>query len=180
MFNHIKSSLENLQLFFLNKYLKNRLTKNLNFSILDVDECATFENKCSQLCTNLNGSYACSCRQGFELSDSGVCRSNESGLTVLLANGPGIRSLEQLQRRESDVIMGEKRIEAVDFNPRTEMIFWVDSFDKSVRRSFMAGARSGSARIGFAQDLSIKSNGKPSAVAVDYLADNIYWAEMDR
>ncbi|CAB3367800.1 Hypothetical predicted protein [Cloeon dipterum] len=146
----------------------------------DVDECATFDNKCSQLCTNLNGSYTCSCRHGFELSASGVCRSNGPPVNLLLANGPGIRSLEQVQRRETDVVMGEKRIEAVDFNPRTEMVFWVDSFDKSVRRSYMAGAQGGHAKIGFAQDLSIKANGKPSAIAVDWLAENIYWAELDR
>jgi len=150
------------------------------FYFPDVDECATFDNKCSQLCSNQNGTYSCSCRSGFELSDSGICRANEPGLAILLANGPGIRSLEQVQRRESDVIMGEKRIESVDFNPRSEMIFWVDSFDKSVRRSFMAGAKGGSVRIGFAQDLSIKGSGKPSAIAVDWLAENIYWAEMDR
>lgn len=43
---------------------------------LDVDECATGQHHCSQVCTNLNGTYACSCREGFHLSDqsSGVCR----------------------------------------------------------------------------------------------------------
>lgn len=33
----------------------------------DVDECATGAHHCSHLCTNLNGSYSCSCREGFKL-----------------------------------------------------------------------------------------------------------------
>lgn len=31
----------------------------------DVDECASGVHRCAQLCTNLNGSYTCSCRDGF-------------------------------------------------------------------------------------------------------------------
>ena len=44
---------------------------------IDVDECQTFGHNCSQICTNMNGTYSCSCRDGFELSDqfSGVCRA---------------------------------------------------------------------------------------------------------
>jgi low density lipoprotein-related protein 2 len=79
-----------------------------------------------------------------------------------------------------DVVRGERRVEALDFNPKTEMIFWADSFDRSLKRSFMVGAKSGEAQIGFAQDLTIKGTGKPSALAVDWLADNLYWTELDR
>ncbi|KAF4524946.1 hypothetical protein B566_EDAN012702 [Ephemera danica] len=146
----------------------------------DVDECATFDSKCSQLCTNLNGSFSCECRPGFELSDSGVCRASISGLALLLANGPEIRALDPRNRRGEDVIRGEKRVEAIDFNPHSEMIFWADSFDKSIKRSFMVGAKAGEVHMGFAQDLSIKGTGKPSALAVDWLSDNVYWAEFDR
>lgn len=32
----------------------------------DVDECAGGEHHCSQLCANINGSYSCSCREGFK------------------------------------------------------------------------------------------------------------------
>lgn len=33
---------------------------------IDVDECTTGAHHCSQLCTNLNGSFSCSCRDGFQ------------------------------------------------------------------------------------------------------------------
>lgn len=31
----------------------------------DLDECATGAHHCSQLCANIDGSYSCSCREGF-------------------------------------------------------------------------------------------------------------------
>ena len=45
---------------------------------IDIDECIQpHKNNCSQICTNFNGTYACSCRDGFDLSDkfSGVCKA---------------------------------------------------------------------------------------------------------
>ena len=55
---------------------------------IDVDECQTFGHNCSQICTNMNGrngTYLCSCRDGFELSDqfSGVCRAVKGMLFYL-------------------------------------------------------------------------------------------------
>lgn len=49
---------------------------------VDIDECASFGHNCSQLCTNLNGTYSCSCHDGFHLSDkfSGVCRAKNDGV----------------------------------------------------------------------------------------------------
>ena len=34
---------------------------------LDIDECANQNGGCDHVCTNNNGSYACSCRPGFFL-----------------------------------------------------------------------------------------------------------------
>ena len=52
---------------------------------IDVDECQTFGHNCSQICTNMNGTYSCSCRDGFELSDqfSGVCRAVKGMLFII-------------------------------------------------------------------------------------------------
>ena len=78
----------------------------------DIDECATGQHQCSQLCTNLNGTYSCSCRQGFELSDnrSGVCKALDTDMMILFANGPGIRAYDPHSKEEIDVIANEKRV----------------------------------------------------------------------
>ena len=41
---------------------------------VDVNECLTLNGGCSQLCSNNDGSYRCSCRTGFQLSqDTKTC-----------------------------------------------------------------------------------------------------------
>lgn len=41
---------------------------------LDVNECSTNNGNCDQMCTNTNGSYACSCGLGYMLSsDNSTC-----------------------------------------------------------------------------------------------------------
>jgi len=59
--------------------------------------------------------------------------------------------------RDLSVIVEEKRIQSLDYNPRQEMVYWADSFDHSLKRSFMVEAQNGAVKIGHAQDLTIKS-----------------------
>lgn len=133
------------------------------FCRTDVDECATGVHQCSQLCTNLNSTYECSCRKGFTLSDgmSGVCKADDSEVVLLFANGPEIRSYNLLERRQTDVIQDEKRIEAIDYDPTTEIVFWADSYEKTIKRSYMVNAQKGDVKVGFAQDLNVKGTHMP-------------------
>ncbi|XP_044762088.1 low-density lipoprotein receptor-related protein 2 [Coccinella septempunctata] len=149
---------------------------------LDVDECATGIHHCSQICTNINGSYECSCEDGFELSDSlsGVCRLLQGEVNLVFSSGPEIRSLYLERNEEVNVISDEKRIEAVDYDPKSEIIYWADSYDKAIKRSYMINASEGEVKVGYAQDLDMKGNAKPTALAVDWVGDNLYWTEIDR
>lgn len=149
---------------------------------LDVDECVTGTHHCSQICTNLNGTYTCSCRNGFRLSDhlSGVCKAIAEEISVLFANGPEIRAFKVKDKEEIDVINEEKRIEALDYNPESQMIYWADSYDKTIKRSYMIDAMNGEVKMGYAQDLNMKGSSKPTALAVDWVGDNLYWTEIDR
>ncbi|XP_056632979.1 low-density lipoprotein receptor-related protein 2 isoform X2 [Diorhabda sublineata] len=149
---------------------------------LDVDECVTSAHHCSQICINLNGTYGCACREGFELSDqlSGVCKAVKEDVTLLVANGGEIRSFELKLRDVEGVIIEEQRIDAVDYNPTQQMIFWADSRQKTIKRSYMVNALNGQVKTGYSQDLGIKGSSKPVAIAVDWIANNLYWTEMDR
>lgn len=60
------------------------------------------------------------------------------------------------RKREVDVISREKHIEALDFDPTTEMVFWVDSKDRKIKRSYMLNARAGEVKVGYAQELPLK------------------------
>ena len=39
------------------------------FCIIDIDECATENGGCNQICVNKPGSFECECRDGYELAD---------------------------------------------------------------------------------------------------------------
>lgn len=99
---------------------------------------------------------------------------------LMFANGPEIRAFVQDKNEELDIIASEKRIEAIDYDPKNEMVFWADSYDKTIKRSYMINAKQGEVKSGFAQDLNMKGNAKPTALAIDYVGDNLYWTEVDR
>ena len=47
-------------------------------SILDIDECDRF-SPCDQNCNNTEGSFECSCNDGFQLQDSALtCEGKEA------------------------------------------------------------------------------------------------------
>ena len=43
----------------------------LSVYILDIDECAESSVVCEQVCTDTDGSFQCSCRNGFRLGSNG-------------------------------------------------------------------------------------------------------------
>lgn len=68
-----------------------RFDSIIEFSdVPDIDECAAGTHRCTQICTNFNGTYGCSCREGFVLSDafSGVCRALDTKVSFLFASLP--------------------------------------------------------------------------------------------
>lgn len=78
--------------------------------------------------------------------------------SVLFSNGEEIRVFEVASKREFEVISREKHIEALDFDPTMEMVFWVDSKERKVKRSYMPNALGGEVKTGYAQDLTVKGN----------------------
>lgn len=118
----------------------------------------------------------------FRLADSlsGVCKVVKDEVILMFANGPEIRAFVQDKNEELDIIASEKRIEAIDYDPKNEMVFWADSYDKTIKRSYMINAKQGEVKSGFAQDLNMKGNAKPTSLAIDYVGDNLYWTEVDR
>lgn len=75
----------------------------------------------------------------------------------MYSSGSEIRGFEDHNKRLLDVIENENRIEAVDFDPMNEMIYWVDSYNRSIRRSYMVNAQDGKVKMGYAQSLNIES-----------------------
>ena len=41
------------------------------YHFIDVNECLAGDSGCGQICNNFNGSYQCSCENGYELTSDG-------------------------------------------------------------------------------------------------------------
>ena len=147
---------------------------------LDIDECAEFTHNCSQLCTNLNGTYACSCRDGFTKEINGVCRLTEGAVTLVYSDSPEIRAFNLAENRAMNVIKGDS-IESLDYEPKSGIVYWTDAYGKTIKRSYLPGSpERANVTMGYAQNLEIKSRAKPTGLAVDWAAMNLYWTETDR
>ena len=79
----------------------------------------------------------------------------------------------------SDVLINEGRIEDIDYDASTNMICWLDSSKKRIKRSYIPKMHNG-AEIGFPQNIEVAGQGisKPTAIAFDWVTENIYWAEI--
>ncbi len=45
----------------------------LDYYCVDIDECVVLNGGCEHNCTNQEGSYECSCRDGFALENTKDC-----------------------------------------------------------------------------------------------------------
>jgi len=53
---------------------KTILIKSIVLLFTDIDECLTNNGECDQVCINIEGSYRCTCHQGYSYNDdSGNC-----------------------------------------------------------------------------------------------------------
>lgn len=86
-----------------------------------------------------------------------MCRVEDDDVVVLFANGPELRAYGLHTQQEMDVVGDEKRVQTIDFDPKEEYVYWIDSYDNSIKRSYMVNAKKGEAKIGYAQDLNMKS-----------------------
>lgn len=83
----------------------------------DINECTNFGHNCSQSCVNLEGTYLCKCKPGFEMLDERCIAKSESSTFVLFANGPDVRAIDLNQQHQSSLITGESRVQALDYDP---------------------------------------------------------------
>lgn len=57
-----------------------------SYLITDIDECATGNGGCEHNCTNYEGYYECTCREGFQLgADNRTCIGEDWRLNQLVA-----------------------------------------------------------------------------------------------
>lgn len=148
---------------------------------VDINECASLRmNNCSQICVNDKGSHHCECRPGFTLYDERCAATGSNPSYILYANGPEVRAVDAGEHHQSSLIGGESRIQALDFDPSESIIYWTDSHEKTIKRALLPDISDHSHGNGFPQNLNVKGISQPVDIAVDWVARNLYWIDVNQ
>lgn len=147
---------------------------------VDIDECASLRhNNCSQICINSIGSHHCECRAGYKLYDD-RCAAEGQNPFIFYANGPEIRSVDASELHQSSLISGQSRIQALDFDPSQRVVYWADSHDRSIKRAIIPDVSDLSHGNGFPQNLNVRGISQPVDIAIDWIARNLYWLDIEQ
>ena len=128
----------------------------------------------------MTGSHRCECRPGFDSADSvsGVCKAPVAW-NILFSDGSKMVSLNTTARQWNEVLFDQKRIESIDFDPHSHIVFWTDAMDMGIRRSYIPESGN-DVEVGHAQNIvSFTKTAKPVALSFDWVAQNLYWLELD-
>ncbi|CAJ0568186.1 unnamed protein product, partial [Mesorhabditis spiculigera] len=154
------------------------------FDCVDIDECKG-NNTCTQMCLNTKGSYLCKCTDDYENNvvvgamTGKDCRAKGDPAEVMIAaddnlvqvglhhgNGVNMHAAAEAESEDNDII-------SLDFDPRRELMYWIDEDKKAVYRS--AIAKGNQSHDGQQLDIDFESLGvNPTALAVDYLTGNLF------
>lgn len=145
---------------------------------VDVDECQTFGHNCSQVCINIPRSYRCSCNKGYRRVWRSCVAEGPSPI-LMFASGSEIRQYDLQKKSSGDVVYGQTRVGAMDYDVRADIIYWIDTFEKTIKRSYISNLHDANRGSFFAQDLSLKGLTRPMAIAVDWIGRNLYWSDTN-
>ncbi|GFT89373.1 low-density lipoprotein receptor-related protein 4 [Trichonephila clavipes] len=133
-----------------------------------IDECS-IEGFCSQECTNIIGSYKCSCLEGYD-SVNRTCEASGSEPLLIFSNLKEIRAFYLRSKRYFLIQKAVYRAASVDADPLESKIYWIEISNKSSVYS---------AKIDGTGFSIVINNGLmiPEDIAVDYVARNFYFTD---
>lgn len=111
-------------------------SKNLHFTVADRDECSEW-GFCDQQCRNTEGSYVCSCFQGFDLVDNNrTCLASRSYAPSLVIFAHDKSILRMDSRGQNQKVIGNgSSVSSLDFHFTKNFLFWIDVKTKKVSKT---------------------------------------------
>ncbi|KAJ1530888.1 hypothetical protein ONE63_005730 [Megalurothrips usitatus] len=140
---------------------------------LPPDECANAS--CSDLCLRVPGGHVCACPTGVVMSDHVTCSGNVTEMLVFATPDGLARIATNALQRFHDVLLpvpDVRKVVAVDFHWEHKAIVFADMSRRMIRSVSMKDWSRTTTVIG---NLS-----EPTGVAVDWLADNVFWTDAGR
>ncbi|XP_049888265.1 low-density lipoprotein receptor-related protein 6 [Pectinophora gossypiella] len=136
--------------------------------------CKDNNGGCSHLCllAPSDPGYICACPTGVKLRENSNTTCYNSPQSLLLVAQRSIISKISLDSPDFTPytlpLKDLKRALTIDFDPKTEYIYWADSMAKTISRARLDGSE---------QSVVIHSSGVPDSIAIDALARNLYWTD---
>lgn len=149
---------------------------------VDIDECQSFNSHCPQGCVNEKGSYKCQCAANYvdPHGDGTICEATASeDAVVLIAYGDEIRQVRQniSDFVYSTLVEDEKSVIALDIDAYDRHGYWIDEYDKLIRRSYIPVSKASLARTQNLNAFRTSSEQDLTALSIDWLAKNLYYAD---
>lgn len=149
-----------------------RSLANDSRSCTDLDECAEWGH-CDQLCSNTDGSYACSCAAGYTLIDKSRCGApNPAGLELIFAHDNAVIRMSS-HGQDAHNIVNATGASGVAYHSARNLLFWSDIKTRKVQSIRLTGENTESII-----DLSLPGTWAPVALAIDWIGDKLYVADL--
>ncbi|KAK3594503.1 hypothetical protein CHS0354_007141 [Potamilus streckersoni] len=139
--------------------------------VCDIDECADEDRpRCSHICSNLNGSYVCTCYEGYTIgSDNTTCFSEGPDPMLIYAGNYSINICNMKTRKSTFLEADLDTVLDMAIGPASA-IYWTDSENKTVYSSIIS-QQTVQTRKQIIVDVGV---GFPEGLVVDWLTSNLY------
>ncbi|XP_033629026.1 low-density lipoprotein receptor-related protein 2-like [Asterias rubens] len=141
----------------------------------DIDECY-LSRPCDQVCFNRKGSYDCRCANGFE--DRGIdgqdCKPIGAQEVIVFGDGTEVRKYLRFVDQYQSLVINEERIESLDFDYKSGHLYFTDSELRAIKRVKFSNENASQAP----DNLGLDNVYRPMGIAVDWLGNNIYFADQ--
>ena len=116
----------------------------------------------------MEGNYACSCAPGFRMIEE-RCAAEGPTPFVLFANGPDVRAIDYEQQQQHLVVTSQSRTQSIDFDPVEKVIYWTDTYEKRIKRSYVPDFLDEAHGSDLPQELLVTGLNKPTDLAIDWI-----------
>lgn len=146
-----------------------------SYEVLQDNACKNSNGGCSHLCLRKPGGFSCQCPTGVKMkSNQRDCEDLPSSyLLIALRSGIGRISLDTPEM--FDVVLpidGVHGAVVVDFHHSKNFLFYADVNADAIKRVNMKNFND-------VKTIVSESLNTPNGIAVDWIADNIYWSDSN-
>ncbi|XP_046395098.1 low-density lipoprotein receptor-related protein 4-like [Ischnura elegans] len=160
-----------------------RLAPN-GYTCLDIDECSPpLEDDeevfgewlglaCSQICQNSQGSFSCSCADGYVLRPDGKsCKALGPPPMLIFANRIDIRQVSLNNIKYTAILKGLQNAIALDYHYEQGLLYWSDVSLDVIKRANINGTGS--------VDVIRWGLDSPGGVAIDWIHGLLFWTDSN-